>query len=715
MSARSVSVLAVLVLLTGAHVHAQVPAGGDFLIRSGAYVWEPAIASDARGNFATGWGGETDGKYDGVEARRYDATGIALGPVFQVNTYTTGHQGNQGPRIASDAGGDIVIVWYSFADVTQGLPSQDGSDTGVYAQRYHASGLAAGSEFRVNTYTTGNQTRPDVASDAAGNFVVVWWSDGQDGDGRGVFGQRYDFSGAPRGSEFQVNSYTTGHQYVPSVASDEAGNFVVVWKSTALSGLPNELRAQRYDSSGGTRGGEFQVAPPTMAYVGQASVRSNTDGSFAVVWTGRDSDLVGVFARKYDSSGAPVTGPFSVNTDQVGYQYGPSTSLDGAGRFVVVWSSRQATSPYNWAVRARRFEASGAPRGPEVTLPVIGGMPALSSDSTGNFVVATSRGFGGIAGQRFGGIVSELVRVDPLPSSASDGNGVLEPGEVVDVTPFWRNVNGAAQTFAGTAVGFTGPSAGGVSYQLLDAVGDYGTVANNASAPCTDCYRVSLTFGGERPGVHWDATFDERLTPDAQGQEKLWRLHVGDSFADVPRANSYYRFVETLLHHAVTGGCTPTTYCPDAGISRGQMAVFVIAGREGQGYVPPPCGAVPVFADVPVTSPFCPWIEELARRGVVSGCGGGNYCPTDPVTREAMAVFALRGLDPAINPPPCSTPSRFADVPATSPYCRWVEELARRQIVTGCGGGNYCPGATVTREQMAVFISVTFGLVLYGA
>jgi hypothetical protein len=54
------------------------------------------------------------------------------------------------------------------------------------------------------------------------------------------------------------------------------------------------------------------------------------------------------------------------------------------------------------------------------------------------------------------------------------------------------------------------------------------------------------------------------------------------------------------------------------------------------------------------------------------------------------------------------------DVPAASPFCRWIEELARRGVVSGCGDGNYCPADAVTREQMAVFISATFGLALYG-
>jgi len=78
-----------------------------------------------------------------------------------------------------------------------------------------------------------------------------------------------------------------------------------------------------------------------------------------------------------------------------------------------------------------------------------------------------------------------------------------------------------------------------------------------------------------------------------------------------------------------------------------------------------------------------------------------------------MAVFLLRTLDPALTPPACTVPL-FADVPASSPFCRWVEELARRGITSGCGGGNYCPTQPVTREQMAVFLTTTFGLTLYG-
>src|SRR5688572_20181961 len=133
------------------------------------------------------------------------------------------------------------------------------------------------------------------------------------------------------------------------------------------------------------------------------------------------------------------------------------------------------------------------------------------------------------------------------------------------------------------------------------------------------------------------------------------------------------------------------------------MAVFVLR-TLAPALTPPACVAPNLFLDVPETSPFCRWIEELANRGVVSGCGGKNYWQQNPVTREQMAVFVLRTLDPALTPPACVAPNLFLDVPETSPFCRWIEELANRGVVSGCGGNNYCPQNPVTREQMAVFV-----------
>ena len=181
------------------------------------------------------------------------------------------------------------------------------------------------------------------------------------------------------------------------------------------------------------------------------------------------------------------------------------------------------------------------------------------------------------------------------------------------------------------------------------------------------------------------------------------------SFLDVPPGSTFAPFIGRLYNAGVTAGCTTESYCPDAPTDRAQMAAFVLKADD-QAFVPPPCGTSPMFSDVPVTSPFCPWIEELARRSVVTGCGGGRYCGSSPVSRAQMAVFALATLEgPGYAPPACTTPL-FSDVPAADPFCRWIEELARRGVVAGCGNGQYCPAAAVTRGQMSVFLVEGFSL-----
>jgi hypothetical protein len=697
---------------------AQVPAGGEFQANTyttSSQLW-PSIASDAAGNFVVAWQSwGQDGSGYGVFAQRHDASGVRRGSEFRVNTHSP--DGQWRPSVASDAVGNFVVTWQSYG--------QDGSGAGVFAQRYDASGAPRGDEFRVNTYVVASQYQPSVASDALGNFVVAWVSNGQDGSGSGVFAQRYDASGAARGSEFRVNSFTTDYQRYPVVASDAVGNFVVAWLSNGQDGDNFGVFAQRYDSSGVPREPELRVNTFATSWQLCPSVASDAAGNFVVAWAsyGQDGSNAGIFAQRYDASGATRGTEFQVNTFTPDEQRYPFVAADAAGNFVVAWSSNLQDADGR-GVFAQRYDASGVPRGAEfrVNSYTTGHQrwPVVASDPAGNLVVAWTGGNGqdggveGVFGQRYGGLLPAALSVDPSASGSSDGNAVLEPGETaVVVAPSWRNVSGAVQSPDGSVLAFTGPPASGVSYTLQDSSGGYSLLNDGDTAQCDDCYQVGVTFGGSRPATHWDAIFTERLSPDVMGQTKPWLVHLGESFTDVPKTSGYYRFIETLLHKAVTGGCTATTYCPTSTSSRQQMSIFALVAKEGAGYLPPACGTTPMFADVPVTSPYCKWVEELARRGVVGGCGGGNYCPTGAVTRAQMPIFVLKTLDPTIDPPACGTPM-FGDVPASSPYCKWVEELARRGVVSGCGGGNYCPTSPVNRAQMAVFISATFGLTLYG-
>jgi len=366
---------------------------------------------------------------------------------------------------------------------------------------------------------------------------------------------------------------------------------------------------------------------------------------------------------------------------------------------------------------AQRFDVTGARRGVEFIVNTYTtsyqNNPVVGSDPVGNFTVtwasyAEDGNDWGVVEQRFGGLRPTSLAVDTL------GNNVLEPGETnVQMVPTWRNENGLPQTFTGVLSAFGGPAP--AVYTIDDATADYGTVANGANANCgTNCYRLSVSVPPTRP-LHWDATALESIVPDVQGQQKNWVLHVGKSFSDVPSTNPFNRFIETLLHNNVTTGCGGDRFCPSDPITRGAMAIFALRGKFGLDYLPPACVAgTELFADVPATSPFCRWVEDFARNGIAGGCGSGNFCPNNPVTREQMAVFLVRLREPNVVPPPCVPPNLFFDVPETSPFCRWIEYLAGQGGTGGCGGGNYCPTGTVTREQMAVFIVVMFQMSLYG-
>ena len=200
----------------------------------------------------------------------------------------------------------------------------------------------------------------------------------------------------------------------------------------------------------------------------------------------------------------------------------------------------------------------------------------------------------------------------------------------------------------------------------------------------------------------------EQMLPEINGASCLVSKAT---FDDVPTTNQYFHWVETVYVDGVTGGCnaSPLLYCPDHPVTRQQMAVFILKALHGQAYVPPDCAGT--FGDVPCPSQYANWIEELAAEGVTTGCGSGNYCPLDPVTRQQMAVFLLKAEHGSgYTPPACST-NPFSDVSCPSTYANWVKQLVAEGITGGCGAGNYCPANAVNRAQMAVFLTKTFNLI----
>ena len=315
--------------------------------------------------------------------------------------------------------------------------------------------------------------------------------------------------------------------------------------------------------------------------------------------------------------------------------------------------------------------------------------------------------------------------------TSSNLNGVFEPGESVLFEPAWTNVSVGTLNPTGSLSGFTGP--GGAAYTVNDGAANYGSVVSVDTASCRDtgnCYRLSVSNPAVRPATHWDASVTETLS---SGATKTWTLHLGSSFGDVGMGHWAYGHIESLLHSGITAGCGGGDFCPESTASRWQIAVFLstaLAGGavptsgsiEGLGSYNCVAGGTSVFSDVPPGDSGCRFIHYLASRKIVAGCGGGKYCPSDPVNRWEVAVFLATSMAGTAVPSTGTVPGRgsynctaggssvFSDVPPGDAGCRFIHFLAAEGVAAGCGGGAYCPWSDLTRAQMAVFMTSAFEL-----
>jgi hypothetical protein len=270
----------------------------------------------------------------------------------------------------------------------------DGSMTGVFAQRFASSGTRLGTDFQINNYTFSHQSYPTVALDADGDFVVTWTSSfDQDGDDRGVFARRFSSSGLAQGSEFLVNAYTLGTQIQSVAARDADGDFVIAWISYAQDGSSNGVFARRFNSSGAAQGGEFQVNLHTASSQRYAAIDVHPAGNFVLTWEsyGQDGSSAGIFGQRFDSLGARQGSEFQINTYETGDQSDPTVGLEANGDFVVAWESYGQDGD-DAGVFVRRFASTGAALRAETQVNVSATgkqwQHSLAVDATGDFVVA---------------------------------------------------------------------------------------------------------------------------------------------------------------------------------------------------------------------------------------------------------------------------------------------------------------------------------------
>jgi hypothetical protein len=316
------------------------PLGGEFRVNTSVgYPYFPAVSGAASGLFRVVWAGSVINEPTSVFGRRYTG-GSGEGDDFRVST-TTGFY-EKLPDVATDSSGNFVVVWGRAPTSTISFD--------VYGQRFSSAGAKLGGEFLVNAASnTRNAGAPSVASSASGAFVVAWTPNTFPADVGRVFWQRYDSSGAPLGGIGLASSDTSNGGAPPAVASAPSGDFILAWGGSYVW-------ARRYSSAGTSLGDIFRVdttseqIPPH-----KTSVATDAAGNFVVVWEFNDQGTYEIFARRFASAGAPLGGQFRVNVTSTGKPRLGNVAMSSAGNFVVTWHRGDYPS---YDVYARRYCAT---------------------------------------------------------------------------------------------------------------------------------------------------------------------------------------------------------------------------------------------------------------------------------------------------------------------------------------------------------------------
>jgi len=252
--------------------------------------FEPHAAYMPNGRIMVVWGDSGQDGSSGCVGRIFQRDGTALSPEFLINEPSSATQID--PSVACSRNGLFVCAYVDASGAT-GEPRE------VLVRRFDQYGAALGPSQLVNTESAGMQRDPIVAVSGLGAFVVVWQDEnGQDGDGNGVFARRFDASGNPQGSQFQVNTTTAGNQQDPHVSMDYVGNFAVTFESDATGDL--DVLVRLFDRNGNSLSGELRAHENAAGQQHQGkSCLVQSGQRMITVWHDATSDGQ-VYARVFD-------------------------------------------------------------------------------------------------------------------------------------------------------------------------------------------------------------------------------------------------------------------------------------------------------------------------------------------------------------------------------------------------------------------------------
>jgi len=308
------------------------------------------------------------------------------------------------------------------------------------------------SDVKVNQTASVGQTLPSVAMDANGDFVVAWGDQTAKYE-YNVDARVYNSAGQPQTNEIIVGS-TIGVPR-PTVAMDANGDFVVAWQVLNSNSYLYGVSAQRFNLAGSPQGSTLTVTSgSSRSTMGEKpEVAMDSTGDFTIAYQGYDSNLLGIFAQRFNSTGVAQGSIFPVNTVTTGNQSGPTIAMDSAGDFVIAW--QDGGQAQNAGIYAQRYNSSGVAQGGNTAINTVTsgaspGNPSVAMEPTGQYAIAwqfaqtaagTGTGFQGIETQRFGATGSALTGVVQLntPENYNQGNPAVAIDGEGDFVVAWAS------------------------------------------------------------------------------------------------------------------------------------------------------------------------------------------------------------------------------------------------------------------------------------
>ena len=550
-------------------------------------------------------------------------------------------------------------------------------------------------EFPVNAYTTGDQGIYGAAMDRRGNFVFSWDSELQDAGGYGVFVRRFDETQTPTTGDLQVNTFTTGAQRYPNVGMDDSGRFVVVWASPQ-DGSSDGVFARRFDADGNPLSAEIPINTYTTGAQTSPTVGLDPSGNFVVAWTseGQDGNGNATVARRFDQTGAPLGAEFVVNTFTTGAQYAEAAAVDGAGNFVIVWTQIGGAS---YGIFARRYDSAGNALSGQFqvdTTSDYNGYAVAAADRAGNFVVVWS------------GDPSDTGNTDILARGFDPAGAPYGDEFVVN-----QSTTGY-QRYPSIAMDKSGNFA--VAWRGFDADGD-GMMArryDTFGAAVSDEFGVNATTALDQKDpflavnnagdllLGWHSELQDGSGTGALGRRSGLATYSGaQADVNVPAALSSGPRGASNLNGVIEAGETTVVEPTWTNRTAGGLDIVGTA-TDFSG----PAGATYTLG-VP-TAIYGP----IAAGGSANCYDATGICYV--VTVSTPAVRPAQHWDAQLQEQlDAGVPKTWAlhiggsfpDVPQNAFY-PFIENLFHSGVTGGCAGGGYCPLNNVTRAQMAVFL-----------